>query len=198
MIKAKLLVVFSTMIAVLAVSAAPAFAEFQSNTGVGHGAGSSGAVVLEGGGATLECTGAEGEWKILSGGKEATKGTSMQINTKKWNGCKAKSSIIKGVTANVKECTLELTQAAGETKAKGSTVTECTVEVKVHGTCTIKVPAGQTGLEKNVLENSGENLLTKAEDTGITTKPSAACLGIKETKEAKQKGTVTGVGVKEV
>ncbi|HEY7830610.1 MAG TPA: hypothetical protein VIC06_08615 [Solirubrobacteraceae bacterium] len=198
MIKAKLVAVFSVMVAVLAVSAAPAFAEFQSNTGVGHGEGNSGAVVLEGGGATLECTSAEGEWEILSGGVEATKGTSMQIKSKKFNGCKAKSSIINGAAATVKACTFELKQAAGSTKAVGSTVTECTVEVKVLGTCTIKVPGGQTGLEKNTLSNSGSNLLTVAEDTGITTKPSGFCLGIKETKEAKQKATITGIGLKEV
>ncbi len=200
MIKVKVLAVFAAMIGVLAVSAAPAFAEFKSNSSATTGAGKSGAIVLEGGGATLECTSAEGEWAILAtpGGAPATQGANMQIKTSKWNGCTAKSSIIKGVAAVVKPCVLELKQAAGETKAKGSTVTECTVEVKVLGTCTIKVPAGQTGLEKNLLENVGENLLTHAEDSGITTKPSSACLGIKATTEGKQKGIVTGVGLKEV
>lgn len=200
MIRAKMLAVLVGMIATLAVSAAPAFAEFESNSEATKGTGKGGAVVLEGGGAVLECTSAEGEWEILStaGGAPNKKGKFMQIKTNKWNGCLAKSSFIKNAPAVVKPCVLELTQEAGKTAAKGSTTTECTVVVKVLGTCEIKVPAGQTGLEKNLLENSGSNLNTIAEDTGITTKPNSACLGIKETKEAKQKATITGVGLKEV
>lgn len=204
MIKTKLVAVLTAMVAVLAVSAAPSFANFESDTGIGHGQGKSGPIVLTGGGATLECTSADGEWKIVEGGVEQVKGAGMQIITNKWNGCVSKSSIIKNVAAVVKPCTLELTQTAGQTKAKGSTVTECTVEVKVLGTCIIKVPAGQSGLEKNELINGGQGqgqnltLTTKAEDTGITTKPNSACLGIKETKEATQKGEVLGLGVKEV
>jgi hypothetical protein len=54
------------------------------------------------------------------------------------------------------------------------------------------------GLEKNALENSGTNLIVKAEDTGITQTTSGTCPGISGTKEAKQKATVTGEGVKEV
>jgi hypothetical protein len=218
MINAKLLAILAAMVAVLAVSAAPASAIFVSNTGETHGAGKSGAMTLEGGGATLECSSAEGEWKIQTAGKieehekgekqqPALEGPQLYLLIKKWIGCKAKSSLIKEAKPTVKECTLHLEQVAkGETKAKGAVATECTVEVKVLGTCTIKVPAAKEseklnfGLEKNTLENSGTNLLTTAEDSGITTKPSAACLGIKETKEGKMKSTVGGIvgeGLKE-
>ena len=62
MIKAKLLAVFSAIVAVLAVSAAPAFAEFESTTT--HGAFKTGAALLTGGGGTLSCTSTSGEWKI--------------------------------------------------------------------------------------------------------------------------------------
>jgi hypothetical protein len=199
MMRAKLLAVLAGMIATLAVSAVPASAEFASNSTATKGAGKSGPVVLEGGGATLECTSGEGTWTILSGGKAATKGTDLQLDITTWAGCKAKTSLVKGVTAEVKACTLELEQAAGVTKAKGSTVTECTVVVKVLGTCTIAVPAGQKGLEKNLLENSGENLIVNAEDAGITSEPKGGgCIGISKTTNAKEKAKVTGTGLKEV
>lgn len=199
MIRVKLLAVIVGMVATLAVTAVPAFAEFSSNSSATKGAGKSGAVVLEGGGATLECTSGEGEWTVLSGGVAATQGDNLQLDIKTWTGCKAKTGIVKGVTANVKACTLELEQAAGEKTAKGSTVTECTVEVKVLGTCIISVPAGQKGLVKNELENVGENLVVKAEDAGITSEPKGSgCIGISKTTNAKEKAVVTGSGLKEV
>lgn len=214
MIRAKLLAIFAGMIATLAVSAAPAFAEFESTQT--KGAGKSGTVVLEGGGATLECTSAEGEWKIRTAGKieeqnqvkqtPTTRGPHLNLTIKKWNGCKAKTSSVKEVTAEVGECTLQLVQQEGETKAKGGVVSACTVKTKVLGLpCTITTPAAKEqekinfGLEKNALENSGSNLITVAEDTGITTKPSGSgCLGVTETNEAKEKATVTNEGLKEV
>jgi hypothetical protein len=214
MIKAKLVAVFSAMLAVLAFSSAPAFAEFQSNSAETHGSGKSGPVVLEGGGATLECTSADGEWKIQTAGKieehekggsqePATKGPQLYLPINKWNGCKAKSS--SGTfTPIVGPCTLHLEQAAGETKAKGAVASECKVEIKVlFITCKILVPQAKEsgkvnfGLEKNELENSGSNLLTKAEDSGITTE-AKSCPGVSSTTNAKEKGTVTGVGLKEV
>jgi hypothetical protein len=204
MLKAKLVAVFSAMIAVLAISAAPALAEFQSAGTETKGAGKSGELVLEGGGGTLTCATTEGEWTILSGGVAATKGNTLALAIKKYNTCKVKSSSIKEVTpSSIKECTLRLTQAAGETKAKGSVAAECTVVVKVlFLTCTLSVPAenGTTNKEilTNTLANSGANLIVTAADTGITTEPKGSCLGITKTTEGKQKATVTAVGVKEV
>jgi hypothetical protein len=203
MIKVKLVAVFAAIVGVLAFSAAPAFAEFESNTGKATGAGKSGAVVLEGGGATLECTSAEGTGTIFKQGVESTKGTVLALNTKTWSGCKASSKSFKGLTPKVKACTLNLTQAAGVSQAKGSVATECTVETTVlFVTCVIHVsvekssPVVNFGLEKNNLENSGTNLIIKAEDSGVTTTTSGTCPGITGTKEGKQKAIVTGEGVK--
>jgi hypothetical protein len=137
--------------------------------------------------------------------KEATKGPILLLDTSTWIGCKAKSSSFKGLTPKVKACSLRLRQAAGESKAKGSVATECTVETSVLGiSCTVHVlPEKESekinfGLEKNALENSGSNLIIKAEDSGITTTVSGAgckSAGVTGSKENKQKGTVTGEGV---
>ncbi len=203
MFRAKLLAIIVGMLATLAVTAVPAFAEFRSTNGKVTGAGKSGPVVLEGGGATLECSSAEGTGTILSGpgGKQQLKGTVMQLKTTKWNGCKAKSSEIKEAVPTVKACTLNLTQAAGEASAKGSVVSPCTVVTKIlFFTCTITVSQENAaekinfGLEKNALTNIGGNLNINAEDSGITTTTAGTCPGIKASKENKQKAKVEGEG----
>jgi hypothetical protein len=198
MVKAKLPETLAITIVALMLSAVPAFAEFSSTNGQASGPGKSGPVVLEGGGSTLECASASGTGTILNAeGKEALKGPTLQLNTTTWNECKAKSKEIKEATPKVKACVLNLKQAAGESKAKGSVAVECTVSVTVlFFTCVIHVPVanGTTNSEllTNSLENSGSNLIIKAEDTGITTTTSGTCPGITGTKEAKQKATVTG------
>lgn len=196
MIRVKVVAVFSVMAAVLAFAAAPAFAEFQSNSTKATGLGHSGVAVLEGGGATLECTSTQGEWKIQTkAGQEQTKGPQLKLNITTWNGCKAKTSLVKGATANVKECALDLEQLAGESKARGSTVTECTVEVKVLGTCIISTPGQQHQLETNLLSNVGQNLEITAEDSGIVTEPKGSgCIGISKTTNAKEKAIFTVEG----
>jgi hypothetical protein len=194
MSRLKLLTVLVGMIATVALSATPAFATFQSKTGSSKGTVKTGAVVLTGGGATLECTSSSGTWTILSGGVPATTGKNEQLAFTTFTGCTAKSSLLKGAAAVVKACTLELEQNQGENKAIGSTVANCTVEVKAIGTCTITVEGGQTGLKENTLVNSGANDIITANDSGIKSKPSAACLGIKETKEATQKAVATAEG----
>ncbi len=204
MIRAKGLAIIAGMLATLAVTAVPASAEFQSTSGKETGTGTAKGIVLEGGGATLECVKAEGTGTILSGlgGKAQLKGPVLSLETKKWNECKAKSKEIKEAKPKVKACTLNLTQAAGESKAKGSVGTECTIETTVlFFTCTIHVPVEKAsekinfGLESNPLENSGNNILIKAEDSGVTTTTSGTCLGIKGSKEGKQKATIEGEGV---
>jgi hypothetical protein len=204
MIKVKLVAIFAAVVAVLAVSAAPAFAEFESTNGKASGAGKSGSVVLEGGGATLECVSAEGTGTILKQGAESTKGTVLSLNTTTWKECKAKSSEFKELKPKVKACTLHLTQAAQQKQAKGSVATECTIETTVlFLTCTIHVlPEKEVGnvnfgLEKNELENGQNgNLIIKAEDTGVTTTTKGTCPGVTGSSTGKQKATVTGEGVK--
>jgi hypothetical protein len=177
---------------------------FTATNGKPTGAFKSGKVVLEGGGATLECASSEGASTILSGGKAATKGNTLSSNIEKWNECKASTSEIKEAKPKVKACTLRLTKATGETKAKGSVATECTVETTVlFITCVIHVPVEKEGekinfgLEKNALENSGNNLIIKAEDGSVTTTISGTCPGVKGTKEGKLKATATSEGVNE-
>jgi hypothetical protein len=195
MIRAKLLAVFPALVAVLAFAAAPAFGEFQSRTTKATGLGHSGSAVLEGGGATLECASTQGVWQIQTkSGQVQAKGPQLKLNITTWNGCTAKSSIAKGVKANVKECALDLEQEPGSNKAEGSTVSECTVEVKVLGTCIISTPGQQHQLVTNLLSNVGQNLEILAEDSGITTEPKGSCFGISKTTNAKEKATFVAEG----
>jgi hypothetical protein len=216
MIKAKLVTVFSAIVAVLALSAAPAFAEFQSNSNSTAGFAKTGPLVIEGGGATLECKSAEGEWKIQTAGNlkehevgtkqvKALKGPQQYITFTKFAECKAKSKEIKEAKPKVGVCTLHLTQEAGSLTALGAIVSECFIETTVlFLTCKISTPAANetTGvnfnLKKNALENSGSNLIVTAADEGITSEPKGFCPGVSATKEAKEKAVLTEQGVKEV
>lgn len=204
MIRAKMLAILAGMIATLAISAVPASAEFQSTNGKATGPGKSGPVVLEGGGATLECSSAEGKGTIENAeGKEQLKGTTLALNTEKWNGCKAKTNSQKELKPTVSACTLKLKQANGELKAKGSVASACTIKTTVlFFSCTITVSAENgttnTGLEKNLLANSGGNLTINAEDSGITTTVAGSGCSLGEVKgstENKQKAEVKGEGV---
>lgn len=194
MLRAKLLAVLVGMIATLAVSAVPAFAGFESNSSATKGQVKVGAITIEGGGATLTCTSAEGTWTILSKGVASTQGKNEQLAFEKYTGCFTKSSFIKNVAAIVAPCTLEVEQAAGESKAIGGIVGTCKVEVKVLGTCVIT--AEGKGLKEVLLENSQVNDIITANVEGITSKPNANCLGVKETKEAKEKAVATAFGQK--
>ena len=194
MIRAKMLAVLAGMIATLAITAAPALAEFQSNSSSTNGQVKVGAITIEGGGATLTCTSAEGTWTIYSGAVPATKGTQEKLAFEKYVGCTVKSSLIKGVSAIVSPCSLDTEQAAGSNKAIGSIVGTCKVEVKVIGTCTIT--AEGSGLKEVTLENVQANDIITANVEGIKSKPSAACLGVKATTEAKEKAVATAFGQK--
>jgi hypothetical protein len=175
---------------------------FNSTNGKATDAFKSGKIILEGGGATFECASAEGKGVITLGGKEAKHGNHLSLDTEKWNECKASSKEFKELKPKVKACTLRLTKAAGEAKAKGSVVSECTIETTVlFLTCTVHLTPEKEaekvnfGLEKNVLENSGANLIIKAEDSGITTTTSGTCPGVSGGKENKMKTTTTVEGV---
>ncbi len=194
MFRAKLLAVTVGMLATLAVIAVPAFAEFESGSSSSTGTVKVGTITIEGGGATLTCTSAEGKWTILSGGKASKKGTNEQLDFEKYTGCKVKTSLVT-VTPTMSPCTLELEQTAGKSTAIGSIVGSCKTEVKVLGTCTIT--ATGSNLTENVLNNVGANNEIKANDKGITTKPAGSgCIGVKETNEAKEKAIATAEGQK--
>ncbi len=202
MFRAKLLAIAVGMLATLAVSVSPAFAEFKSTNGKTSGAGKSGPVVLEGGGATLECTSAEGKGTVENAkGEAALSGPTLELNTEKWNGCKAKTKAGITSTPTVGPCVLLLKQKAGEAEALGSVKSACKIVSKVlFITCEITVvpeSEGNINLKKNSLANSGGNLTITAADEGITTKVSSGCKtgGVVASKENKQKATVTGEGV---
>jgi|GEM_PF-4963845 len=195
MIRTKMLAVLVGMIATLAVSAVPAFAEFQSNSAATKGTVKTGAIVLAGGGATLECSSGSGTWTILSGGVASTKGKNEQLEISA-AGCKAKSSFIKEAPGTASVCVLELTQELGKETAVGSIVKECKVEVKVLGTCVITTEGGQTGLVENKLANVGSNDVITANDGGIKSKPNSNCLGVKATEAATEKAVATAEGQK--
>ena len=160
-------------------------------------------VVLEGGGATLECTSAEGKGTIEnSSGTEQLKGPTLELDTEKWNGCKAKTKGGITATPTVSPCTLLLKQANGKSTALGSVKSACTIKTTVlFLNCTITVvpeSEGNINLEKNALANSGGNLIVKAEDSGITTTAKGSgcgTAGVVGSKENKQKAEVTGTGV---
>jgi hypothetical protein len=214
MIKAKLVAVFSAMVAVLALSAAPALAEFQSNSNSTAGQAKTGRLVIEGGGATLECQGSEGEWKIQTAGKflehekegkqvKSLKGPQQYITFNKFIECKAKSSEFKELKPKVGTCTLHLEQALESSTATGAIVNECFIETTVlFLTCKISTPAGKESpsvnfnLKSNTLENVQNNLVVTAADEGITSEPKGTCPGVKATTEAKEKATLTEQGVK--
>jgi hypothetical protein len=203
MFKAKTLAIFASMIATLAVSATPAFAEFQSTNSKTTGSGKSGAVTLEGGGATLECTSSEGPWTIFSGETAATKGSTLSLITNKWNGCKVNTKEVKGIVATVTEGGLVLNQSTGETKAKGSIKIEFWIKIKIlgnEGELHVVIGKGTTNKEllTNTLSNSGSNLIITGEDSGITTTVTGKFPGATGTKEAKLKEIVTDEDLNEV
>jgi hypothetical protein len=214
MMKAKLVATFAAMIAVLGVSATSSSAWFSSNSNSTAGTiTSESEIVLAGGGATLECAGATGEWKIQTKGPilehevgekqvKTLQGPHQYIRLH-LNECKAKTAEMKGLTPKVSECELQLVQEKGAFTATGGVATECKIEITVlFLTCKITVPVAneQTGLnfglKENELTNLENNLLIKANDSGITTEAKGTCPGVSNTKEATVKGTIKEQGVK--
>jgi hypothetical protein len=197
-----MLVVLTTVASVLVGPVTSASAGELSGTVKG------GPFILEGGGATLTCTGSEGTYQVVKPTEKEPKwekqeksnpGKDLLINIAKWTGCKAKSSLIKEATPIVSPCLIHLQDEAPEeektTKSKANiSIFGCKVEVKVVGTCTLTIP-NQSELHEALLENMTNDLLITANLSGITIKPSSACLGIKETKEGKLKEVMTAEGV---
>lgn len=218
MVKIRLLAGLVAVAGILAVSATPALAEFESANGAAQqGKFHTSTMTFEGGGATLTCTSIQGKWYIQVFGhiieqQRKFAGPHLGIDFQVSIGCKAKSSIIKEVNAELSQCIFHVTSAsAGSTTGVGAFIplTEgakeeagCVVTVKVLGTCIIKIPTTDESsfnfnLSSNSFANSGKNLLITATDSGITEKPNAACLGIKETNEGKLKSEAGGIVAEE-
>ncbi|HEY7952530.1 MAG TPA: hypothetical protein VID70_06030, partial [Solirubrobacteraceae bacterium] len=90
MSKIKLLFGMAFTLGTMVFSAAPAMAEFESNNGKLSGPATESNFIFTGGGATLQCTTVEGEWKL------AAQRSHKEIFTiRKWNNCTVKSKEIK-------------------------------------------------------------------------------------------------------
>jgi hypothetical protein len=201
MTKIKALFGLTALVALLAISAAPASAWFKSTSTKTSGVGTAGKTTFTTGTLSVTCEKAEGEWKVRlkTTQAEALEGPHLNILAKKWNNCK--NSIFGGAT--VKECEFQVEQPTKKlekefeaTATKGllsEVITGC--EIKALG-CTITVPsAGNTGLKKVTQETSGTNLIAKAEVSEILGTYKNCTLGEKE-KTGKEVGEVLGEGLK--
>ncbi len=191
MTKTKFVLGLATVVAMFAVTTAPALALFTNHGGKGKGTGGTGTFTYES--ATVTCASAEGNYKVSSNGVKAT------LEQIKWNKCK--STI--GTEATVTCKTLELQQPNKEGETKGTatgTVTEsCTVST---AGCIITIGVeGNKQLKTVGLTKSKTNLEANAKVTGITatTNGNIACSlgGASKTKttEATEITTFTGEGL---
>lgn len=186
MIRLKTLSLLAGMVAVLAVSATPASAWWQSASQSGTGK------VLASGSfkygnpsqGTVTCPKEEvkGIWSIqtkgqikeqrVNGKQELTTfGPHLNIQVKSWGaGCTATvgSTIFKAGEVEVKPCELQLVQQKESFTATGGVVTPCLVKIGigVANLCEVQVPAG---MEKQAGSNEGQNvglLETKLSEVG--------------------------------
>ena|GEM_PF-5967416 len=190
MSRSRLVFGFIVMLSMAGLSTTPAFAEFSSEKL--SGAAQAVSSVFEGGGGTVECKEAAGEWKLA-----AKTAATEKLLIKKWTGCTASSSMFKGLEATVSECELELGSASkGVTKEAeilGTVLSkQCLATAKIIGiTCEIKIGSeGNKGLKKGKGSNEGASLAVIAEFTGITDTLGGTCPGITATKEAKEKAKI--------
>jgi len=185
MSKIKILIGFALMLAALAVSAAPAAAQFASNNGTSENkakpAGKALATsVLTITGGTLECEAANAKidsWQILDTKlAKTTKGPNENVTISCPNG-KAKVGIFT-VAASLEPCTLRVNQPnAGEkTGLTGSVVSECVVKIPA-ASCEVKVgTTNNQGLKTVTADKNGSgNTELKANVTGIT--DNTNCIG---------------------
>jgi hypothetical protein len=189
MTKIKALLGFTVLVALLAISAAPAFAQYSSTSTATSGKGSAGKTTFTTGTLAVTCVKSEGEWKLAKN----TENTAMNIFAAKWNECKASL----GNSAKVKECEFQVKQPTKgvTTGLLGSVITGCTITALL---CVITVEkAGNETLGSVSQENSGSNLKAKVAVTGITG-TYKGCLLSEKLKEGKEVGEVLGEGVKSI
>ena len=190
----KVLIGLAVVASAMACSAAPAMVEWSSPGETTEGIATSGAVTIEGGGATLECTGAEGKWKL-----PGSEGTKLTSSVEKWIGCKGKSSQFKGVSFSLGECSFKLESAAENGLVIGSVAEKaCVATAKILSLlCEIKLPASKAneGLKKGLAVNEevGETVeaVVTAEYGGITDEVGKACFGITGSSAVKFKTKTT-------
>ena len=213
--KIRALLGLTVMVALLAISAAPAFAEFESTTAtVFKGQSTAGKTLFTyvKGGLTVTCESAGDWWSVRKGPKnteqiEVRRGEHLNILVEAsekgehgWKKCKASL----GNAAKVSACEFQIHQKVGELlNVKGDVITGCTIEALL---CTIKVPGtgtNETGTEnfqlgKTTLETSGTNLKAKVEVTGITATANSGCLTTLKSAEGTELGEGLEEGVKAI
>jgi|GEM_PF-5639173 len=202
--KAGMLISTLAAMAALLGSAAPAYAEFESQVkGADKGTGELFETTLEAGGATMTCTAEEPgnsktTWTVKGTEKEQVKGPNLGIVITKLGTCTVKASGLKEEVATVSECEAEIKQTKVQGKEQGK------IPGKIVKLCTIKAASCEIKLEPktnsalNVFEvsdsgDANENTLIIQAVTNIVTEVvGAKCesLGIKASKE----GRLLGVG----
>jgi hypothetical protein len=196
MVKIRPLAVLTAVLALMAMSAAPAGAWFKSrNQAKTTGLITLGKTSLEAGGAKATCETAAGEWSIQTKGPmqehqvvnlqnpvnskqvKTTFGPHLYIKISQWNNCKAEATLMK-VPATVESCSFQLIQnEKGSLTAEASTLGECVVKSSL---CTINVAAGneQTGVNVFLKEikgvNEGQKVASTAAVVGIRGKASCS------------------------
>jgi hypothetical protein len=195
MTKIKALLGLTTLVVLLAISATPASAQYESTSTETEGNGSAGKTTFTTGTLSVTCEKAEGRWKIRLKTKQekSKRGEHLNLLVQKWNNCK--NSIFGGAT--VKECEPQQKQPVIHvtTELLMDVVTGC--EVKAIG-CVITVPAaGNENLGKITQETSGANLKGKYEVKEILGTYKGCGLAEKE-KTGKEVGETLGEGVKAV
>lgn len=188
MTKSKFVLGLAMLVAMFAVTTAPALALFTPHGGKGKGTGTSGVFTYES--ATVTCASATGNYTVNSSG------TAVTLEGIIWKECK--STI--GTKAEVTCKTLELKQPSKEGtklgKATGTVTESCTVST---AGCVITIGTeGNKELKSIALEKSGSNTIAKATVGGITatTNGNIACslggAGKTKTTEAKEATAFTG------
>lgn len=194
MFRLKTLGVLAGFIAVLALSAIPASAEFKSTQSQGN------INILNAGefkdsGIPVTCPKEEikAQYHIQTKGqikgqqKQTTKGPHLLIQVKSW-GTKCKATVLGlGIPTTVKPCDFQLVQRTSEGQkeagspalASGGVATSCLLKIGVNPeepTCELQIPTGMetaqetdqginVGLETAELKNSGANLIAKINAT---------------------------------
>ncbi len=192
LMKVKLLIGLTAMVAFVAVSATPGGAWWKTrNQAKTTGLVTLGATTLETGAAKAECASAAGEWSIQTKGPQqehqvvdqknpenskqvkTTFGPHLNIKIYQWNNCKAEVLMMK-VPATVPACSFQLVQeqkgTGKEEKGPADVVWPCKIETSL---CTISIPTGneQTGANSalNAVKgkNEGQSVWGTAEVVGV-------------------------------
>jgi hypothetical protein len=195
MTRTKTLLGLTLLLGALLISAAPAFAEFESKNGSSNqGKGEIYEATLEGGGARVSCQAEEGvskaEWTVEnSEGKAQKKGPDLQVNVAGWGECQTKASGLKAVATKISACEMAVKQATEETTVPLKIVKACTITVS---SCEIKIGSQEPkGTELETTGSNAENTRLTAAVSGMVWEVSSGCaaLGVAASKAVSFTGS---------